>query len=90
MALTTLRGFKNGGDDTFRIAVMAKRELAVLRGDVGHVTRLGTNVQNRRAHRQNVVDLARVNNTDKLFPHDDDVQISGGQRAGKLVEWLVR
>src|SRR5262245_18781908 len=67
-----------------------EKEFTLLRGDVCDVTRFGSDVQHRRAHGQNVVDLARVNNAYKLFTHDDDVQIRRGQRTGKLIEWLIR
>ena len=85
LAFTALRCFEDCCDDSFRIAMTREKELALLRSDVCDVTRLGTDVKNRRANGQNVVDLARVNNADKFVSHDDYVQIRRGQRTGKLV-----
>ena len=70
LAFTELHCFQNCCDYSVNIAMTRKEELALLRCDVGDVTRLRPDVKNRRAHRQNVVDLARVNDAYKLFSHD--------------------
>ena len=80
MALTALCRFKNCCDDIFRIAMTREKELALLRGDVSDVTRFRPDVKNGRADRQNVVDLARVNNANKLVTHNNNMKISSRQR----------
>jgi len=62
-----------------------KKKAFVFDGDIGNVARRWPNVEDGRADRQNVVDLARVNDADKAFTHDDDVQISRGKRMRELV-----
>lgn len=63
------------------ITMNSEKELAMLRCDIGDVTRLRSDVQNRSTNRENVVDLARVHDANELFTHHNDVQVSRRQRA---------
>ena len=63
---------------------------SLLSGEVSNVAWFWSDVEYGRADRDDVVDLARVNDADELFTHHDDVQIGCRKRAGKRVEWLIR
>ena len=76
LPLALLHCFANGFDHAINIAVSGDKELALLlRCDVSHVTRCWTNVECWRTDRHDVVDLARVNDPDKLVAHHDYMQI---------------
>ena len=65
------------------------RSVFLIQRDVDNMTLCGSNVQERPADRQNVVDLARVNDAGKLFAHHDDVQVSRRKQTRKLGERLI-
>src|ERR1041385_9579671 len=67
-----------------------EKKRALPRRDIGDMTRLWSDVKNRRAHRHDVVNLARVNDPDELFSHHHYVQVSGGQRTRKVIQGLIR
>ena len=58
--------------------------------EIGDMTWLWSNVKRGRADRHDVVDLARMNDADKLVAHHDDVQVRRRQRTRKLVQRLIR
>src|SRR5262249_61847438 len=56
----------------------------------GDVHRFRTDVQDRRADLEHVVQLARVNQSAECVAERGDVQVAGGQRAVQLLTWHVR
>src|SRR5258705_1131068 len=64
--------------------------IAISSRDVTHVACLRTDVQNWRANRHDVVDLARMHDAGKLFTHHNRVQVRGRERLRQLIQWLVR
>ena len=54
------------------------------------MARLWSNVEHRRAHRHDVVDLARVNYAHKRIAHHHNVQVRCRKRSGKPVQRLIR
>ena len=78
MLLVELRRFENCCCHTCDIAMMLEEELwpAKLRRDISDMTRRWSDVQRGRADRHDVVDLARMDDADKLIAHDHDVKIS--------------
>lgn len=76
LSLALLHCFANSFDNAINIAVSSDEEPALLlRCDVGYVARCWTNVKCWRTDRHDVVDLARVNDPDKLVAHHDRMQI---------------
>ena len=75
-----LRCALNGFQHRINITMTNEKELALLRRNIGDVTRLWSDVKNGRTNRENVVDLARVNNTDELFTHHYNMKICRGER----------
>ena len=61
-----------------------------LYGEISDVTGVWSNVERGRGDGQDVVDLAGMNNTDKLVAHHNDVEISGRQQTRKSVQRLIR
>src|SRR5689334_236794 len=54
------------------------------------MTRLWSDVERGGADRDDVVDLARMNDANERIAHHDDVQIRRRQRTRKFVQRLVR
>src|SRR5438552_10684873 len=80
-------------DNAFYISLRSTdcmRTCTDLRDDIGDVAFRRTDIDERRANRQNVVDLARMQDSDKLIPHDHDVTIGRGERRGQSVQRLIR
>src|SRR5437773_11947224 len=61
-----------------------------LRDDIGDVAFRRTDIDEGSANRQNVVDLARMQDSDKLISHDQHVTIGRGERRGQPVQRLIR
>src|SRR5258707_11229709 len=58
--------------------------------ELGNRARMGTNIKYRRSHAQKVVDLTRMHEAHEGIPHNHNVQIRSGKRAGEFTPWLVR
>jgi hypothetical protein len=73
-------GMLDGLDDACDIAVPGACELAVQTGgQVGDMTHTWSDVEDRRVHAQDVVDLARVDQANEGITHNDDVKVCGGK-----------
>src|SRR5258706_15296400 len=57
---------------------------------INNVTGVWTDVKYRRANLQDVIDLARMNNTGERVPHHNHMQVRGRKRACQFTERLVR
>src|ERR1700682_1780050 len=59
-------------------------------GDVRDVALFRSDVQERTADCENVIYLARMNNTNELLAHHDYVQVGRRQYTTKLIKRLIR
>ena len=76
LPLALLHCFANCFDHAINVTVGSDEESAMLlRRDVGYVARCWANVKRWCTDRHDVVDLARVNDPDKLVAHHDHMQI---------------
>src|SRR5690348_4311139 len=58
--------------------------------DISDVTLLRPDVQERFAHRENVVNLAGMHDSDEVIPHHHHVQVGGRKGSGEFRERLIR